>query len=309
MMKKSVAIATYNGEKYIIEQLESILHQTSSVQEVCICDDCSTDHTVSKIQSFIQEHNLEESWKISINDQNLGYASNFIQALKQTTGDLVFFCDQDDIWKEERVQEMEAIMEQHPHITLLGSEFEPFSVSKQALQVPKWELKQMKHDGSLEKMEWNPQNIFIGAQGCTMCVRQSFVQDILPYWYKGWAYDEFVWKLSLSSQSLYMFHQDTLKRRLHENNTSLNKMHTMSVRVKFLEDLLKSHQATYQFAQDHGFVNQYKLLEKNIRATQDRIDLLKHKKLYKTIPLTLFYRECYHKKRAILVEMWMAMKG
>ena len=310
MVMKSVAMATYNGEKYISEQMESILRQTVPVQEVCICDDGSSDRTVEIIRDFIKSNHLENTWKLFVNDKNIGYASNFIHAVEKTSGELVFFCDQDDIWISDRVERMEKIMEGNPDILLLGSEFQPFSESKNARKVPAWELKQMKHDASLERLEFTPKNVFIGCQGCTMCVRRELLNRSLPYWFEGWAYDEFVWKTALCLDGLYVYHANTLERRLHEANTSLNKMHTLSVRIKFLEDLYRSHTATRRFlTEQNGSASAIQLLKKNEKAVQLRIDLLKNKHFRNTVPLALHYRECYHKKRAIPVEFVMAVKG
>ena len=72
-MTTSVVLATYNGEEYIIEQLKSILHQTQKVDEVIICDDISSDRTVSLIREFIEENNLEKTWTLYVNEVNKGY--------------------------------------------------------------------------------------------------------------------------------------------------------------------------------------------------------------------------------------------
>lgn len=309
-MKISVAMATYNGARYVEEQLESIRIQTAPVDEVRICDDCSSDRTVEVVQAYIREHGLEGSWSIEANSRNLGYASNFMKAVGQTTGEYVFFCDQDDIWIEDRVERMIGLMEQHADMLLLGSEFESFVSSKDAPSVPGWEQKMMRHDESLEKMTYNPANIFIGCQGCTMCMRRELLDRAMPYWYTGWAHDEFAWKLALCMDGLYMYHSYTLKRRLHSNNVTMHKVRNISKRLKYLTDLQDSHMATLKYARENDLTqSQIALLEKNIRATRLRIELLQNKKLWNIVPLTLGYRECYHKCRAIPVELMMAVKN
>ena len=308
-MKISVAMATYNGAGYVEEQLESIRMQTMPVDEVRICDDCSGDRTVEVVQTYIRKHGLEESWSIEINSGNLGYASNFMKAVGQTTGDYVFFCDQDDIWIEDRVERMVGLMEQHADMLLLGSEFEAFVSSQDAPSVPGWERKRMRHDESLEKMTYNPANIFIGCQGCTMCMRRGLLDRAMPYWYMGWAHDEFVWKLALCMDGLYMYHSYTLKRRLHSNNVTMHKVRDISKRLKYLTDLQDSHMATLKFARENALTQpQIALLEKNIKATGLRIELLRDRKLWNIVPLALFYRDCYHKCRAIPVELMMAVR-
>lgn len=309
-MKISVAMATYNGAEYIEEQLDSIRTQTRPVDEVIICDDQSKDNTVAVVQEYIKKYGLEEQWKMMVNPKNLGYASNFMGAVEKTTGDLIMFCDQDDIWLPERVKEMEQLMKEHPDMMLLGSEFEPFISGDNAASVPEWELKQHKNDKSLEKKEYCAENIFIGCQGCTMCMRREFLDKTFSYWYAGWAHDEYAWKLALCMDGLYMYHAYTLRRRLHDANVSLSKMRDLSKRVAFLKALLESHKKTMQFAEDIGMTEkQKKLLQRNIKATELRIDLLEKKKYLNTIPLTLGYADCYHKRRSIPVELYMALKN
>lgn len=307
----SVAMATYNGENFIIEQLESILDQSMKVHEIIIHDDISKDNTAAVIQKYIEEKNLADIVKFSVNTRNLGYASNFVSALRETTGDYVFFCDQDDIWTKTRVEDMIAVMEENKEIGLLGSEFEPFKCSEDAPDVPGWELAKFRNDGSVEKLEFNSENIFIGCQGCTMVLRRDFLNMVDSYWYKGWAHDEYVWKLALAMDKLYFFHKTTLKRRLHSSNVTLHKEHKNEQRLKYLTDLKRSHEATKSFVANSSEVEdnktKEKLLARHIKATDLRIALIKDKKLFNSIRL-LGYMDCYHKKRSIPVELLMALR-
>lgn len=92
----SVALCTYNGEKYLDEQLQSILNQTYQNLEIVIVDDCSTDQTISIIEIYAAK---DPRIKIYINDYNLGFNKNFEKAIGLTTGDYISISDQDDIWK------------------------------------------------------------------------------------------------------------------------------------------------------------------------------------------------------------------
>ena len=72
----SVAMATYNGEKYIRKQLESILNQTKMVDEIIICDDCSSDNTCVIINEIIRTHLEGNRIRLICNERNLGYYRN-----------------------------------------------------------------------------------------------------------------------------------------------------------------------------------------------------------------------------------------
>lgn len=307
----SVAMATYNGENYIIEQLESILDQSMKVDEIIIHDDISKDNTAAVVEKYIEAKGLSDIVKFSVNEKNLGYASNFVSALLETSGDYVFFCDQDDIWTRTRVQDMVQVMEENKEIALLGSEFEPFKCSQDAPDVPSWELARFKDDGSVEKLSFNSENIFIGCQGCTMLMTRPFLGDIKDYWYEGWAHDEYVWKLALSMDRLYFFHKTTLKRRLHSSNVTLHKEHKNEQRVRYLTELKKSHEATKRFISECADVTdkefKTRLMDRHIKATGLRLDLIEHRKILNSIRL-LGYMDCYHKRRSIPVELLMAFR-
>lgn len=106
----SVCIATYNGEKFIKEQLDSILCQLSNDDEVVISDDGSTDKTLEIIESYkdkrikIFHHKKDEKLSKIKQGRNFYYATqNFSNALEKVSGDYVFLSDQDDIWLQNKV--------------------------------------------------------------------------------------------------------------------------------------------------------------------------------------------------------------
>jgi glycosyltransferase involved in cell wall biosynthesis len=97
----SIAMATYNGEKYIREQLNSILAQTEHDFEVVICDDVSTDSTLSILKEYEKK---DYRFRIYENEKNLGYRENFNKAVSLCKGDFIAFSDQDDIWLPNHLQ-------------------------------------------------------------------------------------------------------------------------------------------------------------------------------------------------------------
>lgn len=95
----SVCIATYNGEKYIKEQIMSILPLLTEGDEIIVSDDKSSDKTISTIKS------LNSSFiHIYINEGQHGYTPNFENALKKAKGNYIFLCDQDDIWLPNKIK-------------------------------------------------------------------------------------------------------------------------------------------------------------------------------------------------------------
>ncbi len=94
----TVCIATYNGEKYLVEQLDSIMNQISLNDEVIISDDGSTDNTIDIIKSY-----NDKRIKLVFNKYERGYTGNFENALSYANGDYIFLADQDDIWNPQKV--------------------------------------------------------------------------------------------------------------------------------------------------------------------------------------------------------------
>ena len=103
-----VILCTYNGDSYIEEQLESILLQTTPVDKVSIYDDVSSDGTVARINAFLAQRapHVRARVSIQVNRVNLGYSGNFCQAIANATEDILFLCDQDDVWQREKVEVM-----------------------------------------------------------------------------------------------------------------------------------------------------------------------------------------------------------
>lgn len=95
----SVCIATYNGEKYLRTQLESILSQLNNNDEVIVSDDGSNDNTFAIIKSF-----KDNRIHYYVNDKKHGFVGNFENALNHAIGDYIFLSDQDDIWLSDKVK-------------------------------------------------------------------------------------------------------------------------------------------------------------------------------------------------------------
>lgn len=110
-----VIVCTCNGGAYIVEQLESILGQTTRVDKISIYDDRSSDGTVSRILEFVERLPAEKQrlFALHVNQSNLGYANNFSAAIAKASEDILFLCDQDDIWECEKVEVFLRLFGEH----------------------------------------------------------------------------------------------------------------------------------------------------------------------------------------------------
>jgi len=98
----SIAMCTYNGERFIEEQIDSILNQSYTNFELIITDDCSSDKTIEIIKKYQLD---DKRIKLHQNEHNLGFVKNFEKAISLCSGRYIALADQDDIWKEDKLKE------------------------------------------------------------------------------------------------------------------------------------------------------------------------------------------------------------
>lgn len=113
----SIAMAVYNGERFIQEQLDSFLKQTRLPDELVVSDNASTDRTVEIVREFASCAPFP--MRLFINDRNLGVTKNFERAIRECTGDIIFLSDCDDVWYPDKVQQMELSLLENPHAAIV----------------------------------------------------------------------------------------------------------------------------------------------------------------------------------------------
>jgi glycosyltransferase involved in cell wall biosynthesis len=206
-MKISIAIATYNGQDFILEQLQSLVSQTIRPDEIIISDDNSTDDTVDLIEKF--SVGAPVLIKVYKNKKRLNYARNFNEALKRTTGDLVFLCDQDDFWFPEKI---ETICE-------LAGRYKEFQV--------------FMNDAILADLNLNPTNLTkfnqiissgLGKEsfvmGCCAAVRRDFLDFVLPIPSELSSHDNWIVEIADGMKLKYFDARPLQLYRRHDGNTS-----------------------------------------------------------------------------------------
>ena len=120
-MRIAVAMALYNGKAYIEQQLDSLLNQTVLPDQIVICDDGSTDGSLEFVTSYAANHPHGERICLAQNAKNLGYTQNFYRAVSLCRADLIFLCDQDDIWRSDKIEEMRDAFAANDSIDLIAS--------------------------------------------------------------------------------------------------------------------------------------------------------------------------------------------
>ena len=120
MKRISVALCTYNGERFLAPQLASIAKQTRLPDELVISDDRSTDRTVAIVREYAAAASFPV--RVFVNERNLGYTANFARAIQLCEGDLIALSDQDDLWYPNRLERSEYEFLSHPQAGLVFSD-------------------------------------------------------------------------------------------------------------------------------------------------------------------------------------------
>lgn len=119
----SIAMATYNGERHIRAQLDSLAAQARPPDEMVVCDDCSTDSTLALVEAFAADGHFPV--RIERNPANLGPTRNFEKAISLAGGDLIFLCDQDDAWFPEKIATVAAAFDAEPDVQVVTNDVIP----------------------------------------------------------------------------------------------------------------------------------------------------------------------------------------
>lgn len=213
----SVAMTTYNGEKYIEEQVKSILSQTMPVDEIVICDDRSTDHTADVIKRI-----NDKRIKLEINKSNLGYISNFNKAISMTKGKYIFLADQDDIWKSDKVEEMINIMEDK-NCSLLCTNFNLIDKNNDLIKEKNnyniASFLRKNHANDILEISFN--RLLLGniVQGCTYCFTKEIKDKYISVNNHEVVHD---WQLILIAAyvgKVLFYNKNLIDYRLHEKNS------------------------------------------------------------------------------------------
>lgn len=191
----SIALCTYNGAHFLEAQWDSLLAQTRRPDEIVVRDDGSTDGTVELLGRLRgRAEALGVRVNIARNPSNLGYVKNFASALQAASGDILFLCDQDDLWRTDKLARQLAAFEQSPALLLLSANARRIGVTGSdlgrtlfdVLAVTQAELDCI-HDGcGFAVLSYRSM-----ATGATVALRRTLLADALPI-PRGWVHDEWL---------------------------------------------------------------------------------------------------------------------
>ena len=253
MTNISVAMCTYNGERFLPRQLASILRQTRLPDEVVIRDDRSSDRTPQLIEEFRSHAPFPVDFQI--NDTNLGAKTNFEHAVFACKGDLIALSDQDDIWHPERLERSQRELDQHPDAGLIFSDGGVINDFDQPTGDTLWKSFRL-YRSSLEALQagnYLPLAKRTFVTGATVMFRARYAAQCFPtgshWWHDGWLAmliaamaeirpidEKLISYRSHASQQLGLGIQEKrrwkpLKERAEKQTASLRELHASLVEV------------------------------------------------------------------------------
>lgn len=201
----SVCIATYNGEKYIEKQLDSILTQLSEQDEVIISDDSSTDNTI-KIIKLLNDDRI----KIFENQKFRSPIYNFENVLKYARGNIIVLSDQDDIWKSNKIETIKKYMQD---ANLVLSDADIIDENSNVLQESFYKLNGSKN-GLIKNIIKN------SYLGCTMAFDRKILEKSLPFPKDLPMHDWWIGLIGEMYGKTYFINDKLISYRRHGNNAS-----------------------------------------------------------------------------------------
>ncbi|QLK60818.1 glycosyltransferase [Enterobacteriaceae bacterium Kacie_13] len=243
-MNYDVIIATYNGEKYVIEQLESIVNQTIKPSNIYIRDDGSLDNTIKILEEFKSLCNV--NIEIISGQGNLGYIKNFEKLVGYTVSDIVFFSDQDDIWKENKAQLMLCNFSNNK-VNVNFSDAYLVNDKKEVLG-GLWDY--VNHTSKLD--EFNLEKIIINniVTGATLAIRRNFLMELLPF-PESIPHDHWIAANAVIKNCLSSCAEKLILYRQHNNNQIGAINTTFSVKLKRFFSRQKFNKRLAHYVQIH----------------------------------------------------------
>ncbi len=249
-MKISIAICTYNGEKYLREQLESYGAQTRLPDEVVVCDDGSQDATLEIVNAFSRQAAFPV--KLYRSESNLGYVRNFEKAIGLCSGDIIVTSDQDDVWHIEKLELIEAEFAKSEKIGMVYADAEVVDENLRPVGLTMWECNDFNREKQQNFNSGNSLDILL-RDGCvlgsSMAFRAKYLNLILPippniyYDHDDWAalMISAIAEIALISKPLIKYRQhrqQTSSGVLRERETGVNAAVNAGKRINNYDEII-----------------------------------------------------------------------
>jgi glycosyltransferase involved in cell wall biosynthesis/16S rRNA G966 N2-methylase RsmD len=242
---------TYNGEKHLPRQLQSIVNQSMPPDEIVIVDDASSDQTVEIINEFISNYDYI---KLFVNEKNLGINHSFLRAIRKSKNEIIIVSDQDDYWYKDRIQSINNVFKENPQTIMVSTNSTIFNNEKNTgLNV----FDIYKPTKSFIKVFYK--NSFIG---CQIAIRKRIIPEFfeIP---KFTYYDHILALLSLKKGHVSFISKPLSKYIRHEQTVT-----EIGIPQNYYESFFSRYYICLFFLKKLliDFVNNYYLIKQNLMS-------------------------------------------
>jgi glycosyltransferase involved in cell wall biosynthesis len=217
-MRVSVALCTYNGARYLQDQLDSLARQTRLPDELVVCDDGSSDQTIPLLREFAAHAPF--AMHIEQNAANLGSTKNFEKAIRLCSGDIIALCDQDDVWFPEKLAQFENALQSNPEAGLVFSDAELVDQDLRSLHKTMWQT--LKLNSKRQRQLQTPAafSALLGRNyvtGAAMAFRASYRDQMFPI-SAAWVHDRWIATNIAARAPLLLLPYPLIQYRQHDKN-------------------------------------------------------------------------------------------
>lgn len=302
-MKVSVAIAIYNGKKFLQQQIESILNQTVKPDEIVFVDDYSSEKCYDIINELMK--NIENiNFKYYENEKNLGVVETFRRAVLYSTGDLIFFADQDDIWEENKIEFFLDLFKTK-NADLIASAYH--LIDEKGKRINKHH-KIQKSSGIVNFNSCLKGNTF---PGCTMAMSNKLKEQFLDMPPNNYIHDWYIALIASNERRFYYTNKQLISYRIHNSNTiglnmTFTPKHSKENRILNLERRITLLNNLYQ---NTSLDNEHKqnVLE-FIEINKIRINNLTRNQILKSIYYGISKANMFPNLRALVGDLFIIAK-
>jgi glycosyltransferase involved in cell wall biosynthesis len=298
-MKLSIALCTFNGERYLAEQLASILSQQRLPDEMVICDDASSDGSILISQQFAELSPFPV--RLVVNPNNLGTTKNFDQAIGLCSGDAIVLADQDDVWLPHKLAALEAALCANPDAGFVFSDAEIVDEHLKSLGYSLWEAIDF---GAEEQERFRNREAFVAllrrhrVTGATMAFRARYREIVQPI-PAEWLHDAWIALIISSIAPCALISQPLIRYRQHSQQQLGGKKRGLY--TQFLSARSRNHLTFETVAQ--GYMAAQERLKQIPRVRSEVLDLLAKKAAHCHRRMTMRNRGRW-RVPLILRELW-----
>ncbi|MEW6335099.1 MAG: glycosyltransferase family 2 protein [Thermodesulfobacteriota bacterium] len=231
----SVVLCTYNGERYLQQQLDSLLAQSHPPGKILAADDGSTDRTQAILQAFaVQAQGRGITVEVGQNPCNLGYILNFERALQRAGADLIFVCDQDDVWHPDKLAVMSARFAADPDLLLLHSDARLVDAHLGDMGCSLFEALEVRPDEIRHLHDGRGFDVLLRRSlvtGATAAFRSGLLASAVPFG-EGWIHDEWLALVAAAVGKTDVVERPLIDYRQHGANQLGMRRRTLDVKVR-----------------------------------------------------------------------------